>query len=272
MARIAIDLTHKQRDWKGYAAFWNTLIPTMPQHTFELLAAPQMLDAPTLAQYDALVLALPCNAQITEPTISAIRVWITEQRKGLFLFSHYTGDTHHRTNLNQLARPLGVQFNEDLVLPHGFTAKEDGHAHVLSRDGIVRDAFGNITKDLVVRIDLLGGPLGAHPLMQGVHSLGFLSACSLDVTKPSLDFALTSPPDSSILKPRGERTEENWIIQIDPWVFAGKEAALLFAAFHSERGKIAACGSWKFISSDVITTHRVDNNVFIQNVIEWLVN
>lgn len=263
MARIAIDLSHEQRDWQGYYPSLNVVLQSMPGHTFEAIQAPRSLDASTLASYDALILALPCNIQMSADAISAVRAWITENRKGLFLLSSYTGDTHHRTNLNLLARSLGVLFNEDLVLPHGRMSDQDGHTQVFNRGG---------DGTFVVRAGVPGGPLGAHPVAQNVRTLGFLSACSLDVSTSAIQFVLPSPPDSAILKPHGERSSRGWITRIMPWVYERDAAVSLFAAFQSDLGKVAASGTWKLLLPELLQTQNVDNFRFVKNVIEWLVS
>lgn len=263
MARIAIDLSHEQREWRGFYPSLHAVLQTIPQHTFETIDAPRALDAATLARYDALILALPCNVELSASSIGAVRAWVTENRKGLCLLSNYTGDTHHRTNLNQLARPLGVQFNEDLVLPHGRTDDNDGHAQVFDR--------GSDGK-YVVRASIPGGPIGAHPLAHHVQTLGFLSACSLEVTTPTLEFALMSSPDSAILKPLGERNSRGWILKIKPWVYQQDHSATLFAAFRADLGKVVACGTWKLLLPELLQAQKVDNAALLKNAMEWLVS
>jgi hypothetical protein len=208
MARIAIDLAHAQREWYGYYPSIAHQTRALTAHTFETIEPGKMLDAATLASYDALILALPCNVELRDDEIRAVRAWVTEEGKGIFLLASYSGGAHHRTNLNELARPLGVEFAENVVLPHACTTNEDGHAQVFDR--------GGAGSKYVVRAAPPGGVIGAHPLAQHIHALGFLSACSLKISNAPLQFLLPAPDDSAVLEPLSPiRNSKGWIMKIN---------------------------------------------------------
>lgn len=262
MARIAIDLSHEQREWYGYYPSVLQQCKQLPAHTFETIEKGKSLDAATLAPYDALILALPCNVELRDDEIAAVRAWVTEQGKGLFLLSSYSGDAHHRTNLNALARPLGVRFNEDLVLPHDRTSDSDGHAQVYDRGASAR---------YIVHVAAAGLSFGAHPLAQNIQTLGFLSACSLNVSNPQLQFWLTSPSDSAVLEPASPiRNSKGWIMKIN-WSLSAHKSVMLLAAGKADSGKIVACGSWKLWLPELLASQSVDNAQLFANVVEWLV-
>jgi hypothetical protein len=263
VARIAIDLAHAQRGWNGYYPSLLNQCRVLTAHTFETIEADKTLDAATLAPYDALILALPCNVELRAPEIDAVRAWVTENRKGLFLLSYYSGDSHHRTNLNQLARPLGVEFDEDLIMPHDRITNADAQAQVTNR--------GDDGK-YVVRVSPPGGALGAHPIAQNIRALGFLSACSLKLSNVSLQFLLTSPQDSARLEPYLPlRGPGGWIMKTD-WARSGYASVPLFAAWQADLGKVAASGTWKLWLPELLATQKVENAQLFENVVEWLVN
>lgn len=262
MARIAIDLSHEQREWYGYYPSLVNQTRALTAHTFETIEPGRTLDAATLTPYDALILALPCNVELRDDQIHAVRAWVTENRKGLFLLSFYSGDAHHRTNLNRLARPLGVEFAEDVVLPHACTTDNDGHAQVFDR--------GSSAK-YVVRAAPPGGLVGAHPLVHNVRALGFLSACSLKISNAPLQFLLPSPNDSAILEPLSPiRNSKGWIMKIN-WGLVAHKSAPLLAAWQTDFGKIVACGTWKLWLPELLASQKVDNAQLFANVVEWLV-
>lgn len=263
MARIAIDLSHEQREWYGYYPSLLNQCRALTAHTFENIDAGKTLDAATLAPYDALILALPCNVELRDEEIGAVRAWVTENRKGLFLLSYYSGDAHHRTNLNRLADPLGVKFAEDVVMPHDRITNADGHAQVFDR--------GGSGSKYVVRVSPPGGILGAHPLAQGIHALGFLSACSLKISNAPLQFLLPSPNDSAILEPYMPiRNSRGWIMKTD-WARSGYASLPLLAAWQADFGKVVACGTWKLWLPELLASQKVDNAQLFANVVEWLV-
>jgi hypothetical protein len=262
MARIAIDLSHAQRGWNGFYPSLLNQCRALSAHTFETIEPGKMLDAAALASYDALILALPCNVELHAAEIDAVRAWVTENHTGLFLLSYYSGDSHHRTNLNQLARPLGVEFAEDLVMPHDRITNADAQAQVTNRGGDGK---------YVVRVAPPGGALGAHPIAQTIRALAFLSACSLKLSNVSLQFLLTSPPDAARLEPHMPlRGPGGWIMKTD-WARSGYASLPLFAAWRADLGKVAASGTWKLWLPELLATQNVDNAQLFANVIEWLV-
>lgn len=262
MARIAIDLSHNQRNWNGYFPSLQNQSRTMTAHTFETIEAPRTLDAATLANYDALILALPCNQVMPDDTINAVRAWVTENKKGLFLLSSYSGDAHHRTNLNDLARPLGVEFSEDLVMPHDRVTDDDGHNHVRDRGG---------TAMYIVRVSPPGAAIGMHPIAQNIKTLGFLSACSIKFLHAPIQFLLPSPNDSAILEPQEPIRNGRWIYYIN-WALAMHQSVPLLAAWQADFGKVVAIGAWKLWLPELLTTQNVDNEQLFKNVIEWLIS
>lgn len=263
MARIAIDLSHAQREWYGYYPSVANQARALTAHTFETIEPGKTLDAATLALYDALILALPCNVELRDDEIQSVRAWVTENKKGLFLLSSYSGDAHHRTNLNHLARSLGVEFAEDIVLPHACTTNEDGHAQVFDR--------GGAGSKYVVHVSPPGGVIGAHPLAQNIQALGFLSACSLKISNAPLQFVLPAPNDSAILEPLSPiRNSKGWIMKIN-WGLRAHSSAPLLAAWQTDFGKVVACGAWKLWLPELLASQSVDNAQLFANVVEWLV-
>ncbi|MCG3142533.1 MAG: hypothetical protein HDKAJFGB_04028 [Anaerolineae bacterium] len=262
MARIAIDLSHEQREWYGYYPSVLQQCKPLTAHTFETIEKGRGLDAATLAPYDALILALPCNVELREDEINAVRAWVTEEGKGIFLLSSYSGDAHHRTNLNALARPFGIRFNEDLVLPHDRTTDNDGHAQVYDRGASDR---------YTVRVDAAGLSFGAHPLSHKIQTLGFLSTCSLNVSNPQLQFWVSSPADSAALEPASPiRNSKGWIMKIN-WALSAHKSVILLAAGKADSGKIVACGSWKLWLPELLVSQSVDNAQLFANVVDWLI-
>ena len=263
MARIAIDLSHEQREWNGYYPSIAQQCRALSAHTFEILEKGKTLEAATLAPYDALILALPCNVEMGAEEVEAVRRWATEEGKGLFLLSFYSGDAHHRTNFNHLARALGVEFSENVIMPHDRITNADGHAQVFDR--------GGADSKYVVRVSPPGGVLGTHPLAQNLRALGFLSACSLKMQSVPLQFVLHSPKDSAILEPYMPiRISKGWIMKMD-WARSGYDAMPLFAAWQKDFGKIVACGTWKLWLPELLAAQKVDNAQLFANVLEWLV-
>ncbi len=261
MARIAIDLSHEQREWYGYYPSLVSQTRALTAHVFEPIEKGKALDAATLAPYDALILALPCNVELGADEINAVRAWVTEEGKGIFLLSAYSGDAHHRTNLNALARPLGVRFNEDVILPSACTSDEDGHAQVYDRGANAR---------YVVRVAASHFSFALHPLARNIQTLGFLSTCSLNVSNPQLQFWAASPPDSATLEPASPiRNSKGWIMKIN-WALSAHKSAILLAAGRADSGKIVACGSWKLWLPELLASQSVDNARLFENIIEWL--
>ncbi|MCC7162939.1 MAG: TIR domain-containing protein [Anaerolineae bacterium] len=263
---IAIDFAHNQQDnlitgWDGYYAAINEFAATLPDVTWTNLMPGQTFSANTLKSLSAVIVATPFHTILTDQEIENVRKWVQAGGR-IALLASYTADLHHLSNLNALARTLGFEFVENLVLPPDVAT--DHYARVQARSQ-------GEDRRLIVVANPPGGPLGAHPLLNGVKQVGFLSACGIVATiTPECFITHTS---GGVMQPYGPKDPRGWMQQIVEWKKINHEQDVtLFAAWTRGKGKIIAVGSWKLVLPNLTNAPDLDNAKLFQNMLRWLVN
>lgn len=264
---IALDFSHQQQDdgykgWDGYFTAITELAKTVPEVTWAEWMPGQTLAADTLRSVDALILATPFHTVLTDREIENVRTWVQSGGR-IALLSNYTADLHHLSNLNALARALGFEFAENLVLPSGSASDHNARLQARSQGDDRR---------LVVVANPPGGPLGTHPLLEGVKQVGFLSTCTISVHTSTPECFITHGT-GVVMQPTGPKDPRGWMQQIVEWKKIDREQDVtLFAAWTRGKGKIIAVGTWKFVLPRLTNAPDLDNARLFQNMVRWLVH
>jgi hypothetical protein len=255
---VAIDTAHGQKDWRGFTAGVGQAFKGLAEFAFQTVGPGQALTSVRLNQFAVLVLALPLKAPLADEEIINIHEWVTTEGKGLLMLSHYSGDAHHGSNLNSLARLFGFEFAEELVLPLGRSADVDARYQAFD---------SGQDRGLVVIVEVPDA--NAHPIVGGLQKIALLSACGLTNISSLPAFVLNGPP-SAIMRPKGPKDAQGWMLQIQQWLKEGEGSVPLLAAWHSGLGKVVAVATWKIVLPAFTGSGEFDNRRFLANAISWL--
>lgn len=264
---IALDFSHQQQDdgykgWDGYYTAITELAKTVPDVTWTEWMPGQTFAANTLASVKAVILAAPFHTILSDREIDHVRNWVQSGGR-IALLSNYTADLHHASNLNALARALGFEFAENLVLPAGSASDLNARLQARSQGDDRR---------LVVVANPPGGPLGTHPLLEGVKQVGFLSACTISAYTSTPECFITHA-SGVVMQPFGPKDPKGWMQQIVEWRKNDRaQDVTLFAAWTRGQGKLIAVGTWKFVLPKLTNAPDLDNARLFQNMVRWLVN
>lgn len=157
---------------------------------------------------------------------------------GLLLLSEYGSDYLQKTNINDLSGKFGIKFEKNLIQE-------------------VNKANQNCTSILHIQ-DFL-----KHQLTKHVREIKIGGACSLFLSKDA--------------NPLLESTENAWPeifdSTIEKWIKEGEEEKQIIAAYSEfGQGKVVAIGDIDIFTSDSnIGLNSLDNQRFLQNIINWLI-
>ncbi len=188
---------------------------------------------------DLLVIVAPYHTHLQPSEIRDL-VRFVENGGSLLVMSYYTGDGHHESNLSELAKKFGVEFNHDQV-------EDTVHYHHYHYNIIVE----NIPQQ--------------PEILQGVGRLCFPLCCSLKVDDPA-QVILRSGPHSY--------TREAEIVdrgRIQTWTQTTKKEVPLVALSTHGAGRFAAIGTWEVFLSDYMDLKKnFDNAQLYLNLLQWL--
>lgn len=208
----------------------------------------------SLADYTMLVLAMgpQGQTQLTDDELETLHGFV-RGGGGLLVLGAYTGDWHHKANLNRLIEGYGIAFNRDVVLPAG--SKAD--------DGFVQG--GNLGR--AMRCVANAFPSSSARMLSLLDQVGVvaaLSSCSLYVDEGMASPVLQASPDSIILEPEPAGAG----IRIQGYVERGQGPAVVAAA--STSAKVIVAGSWRLFLDAFMADPRCANRQLFTNVLDWL--
>ncbi|MFX0081036.1 MAG: hypothetical protein ACFE94_04710 [Candidatus Hodarchaeota archaeon] len=190
-----------------------------------------------LRDVDLLVIGNPIDDYFSTPEVKII-VDFVRSGGGLLLLSEYGADYLQKTNINDISGKFGIKFEKNLI-------KE------------VNKANQNFTSILHIQ-DFL-----KHQLTKHIREIKIGGACSLFLSKDA--------------KPLLQSNEEAWPeifnSAAEQWVKEGEEEKQIIAAYSEfGQGKVVAIGDIDLFTSDSnIGSNSLDNQRFIENIINWLI-
>jgi len=169
-----------------------------------------------------------------------VKIIVDYVRSGgsLLLLSEYGSDYLQKTNINDISGKFGIKFEKNLI-------KE------------VNKANQNCTSIIHIQKFL------KHQLTKHIREMKIGGACSVFLSKDA--------------KPLLQSTEEAWPeifnSSTEKWIKEGEEEKQIIAAYSEfGRGKVIAIGDIDIFTSDSnIGLNSLDNQKFIQNMINWLI-
>ena len=190
-----------------------------------------------LKETDLLLIGNPIDDFFSSIEVKSV-VDFVRSGGGLLLLSEYGSDYLQKTNLNEIAGKLGINFEKNLV-------KE------------VNKANQNYISTLHITNFL------KHPLTKNIREIKIGGSCSLSLSKDSKPLLLTN--QNSWPEVFNSSTEQ--------WIKEDEEKEQIIAAFTEfGKGKVVAIGDIDIFTSDSnFGLNSLDNQKFIQNIINWLI-
>ncbi|MFX1478156.1 MAG: DUF4350 domain-containing protein [Promethearchaeota archaeon] len=190
----------------------------------------------TLKQVELLVIGNPINDFFSSDEIKDILDFV-RTGGGLLLFSEYGSDYLQKTNLNDISGKFGITFEKNLI-------KE------------VNKENQNCTSILHIQ------DFSKHPITKQLREIKIGGACSLFLNKNA----------KSLLETNETSWPEIYNSSTEQWIKESDEERQIIGAFSEfGRGKVVALGDIDMVTSDLnIGLKSLDNQKFIQNVINWL--
>ena len=186
---------------------------------------------------DLLVIGNPIDDFFSTPEVKIIVVFVRSGGR-LLLLSEYGSDYLQKTNINDISGKFGIKFEKNLL-------KE------------VNKANQNCTSILHIQNFL------KHQLTKHIREIKIGGTCSLFLSKDA--------------KPLLQSSENTWPEIFDSsteqWIKDGEEEKQIIAAYSEfGQGKVIAIGDIDIFTSDSnIGSNSLDNQKFIQNIINWLI-
>lgn len=186
---------------------------------------------------DLLVIGNPIDDFFSTPEVKIIVDFVRSGGR-LLLLSEYGSDYLQKTNINDISGKFGIKFEKNLL-------KE------------VNKANQNCTSILHIQNFL------KHQLTKHIREIKIGGTCSLFLSKDA--------------KPLLQSSEGTWPEIFDSsteqWIKDGEEEKQIIAAYSEfGQGKVIAIGDIDIFTSDSnIGSNSLDNQKFIQNIINWLI-
>jgi len=186
---------------------------------------------------DLLVIGNPIDDFFSTPEVKIIVDFVRSGGR-LLLLSEYGSDYLQKTNINDISGKFGIKFEKNLL-------KE------------VNKANQNCTSILHIQNFL------KHQLTKNIREIKIGGTCSLFLSKDA--------------KPLLQSSEGTWPEIFDSsteqWIKDGEEEKQIIAAYSEfGQGKVIAIGDIDIFTSDSnIGSNSLDNQKFIQNIINWLI-
>ena len=157
---------------------------------------------------------------------------------GLLLLSEYGSDFLQKTNINDLSGKFGIRFEKNLIKQ-------------------VNTVNQNCTSILHIQ------ELSKHQLVKHIRELNIGGACSLFLSKDA----------RSLLETKENSWPEIFNNTTEQWIREGEKEEQIIAAYSEfGQGKVVAIGDIDIFTSDSnIGLHSLDNQRFVQNIINWLI-
>jgi len=195
------------------------------------------LKSDILKDIDLLLIGNPIDDFFSSIEVKSV-VDFVRSGGGLLLMSEYGSDYLQKTNLNEIAGKFGINFEKNLV-------KE------------VNKANQNYISTLHITNFL------KHPITKHIREIKIGGACSLSLNKASKPLLLTNETSWS----------EVFNSSTEHWIKEDEEKEQTIAAFTEfGKGKVIAIGDIDIFTSDSnFGLNSLDNQKFIHNIINWLI-
>ncbi|MEJ2251263.1 MAG: hypothetical protein P8Y70_04960 [Candidatus Lokiarchaeota archaeon] len=240
-ARIGFDYSHNNKltlEASSYADFFQFLFAS--GYKMGKIQA-GFTSTGKLKDYDAIILSTPRNTNLTEEEIQNL-VEYTKKGGSLLIINSTGGDYKNKTNLNELTRNFGFEFNSDEI------------------------------NDSMNYIKLQRRPLitkfSAHIVTEQIEKIVFSSACSLNIFKD------TEENEKIKIKEIILSGLNSWhkIYNGEEWIEEDFPKVPLMTTVEFYEGKILAFGALSLFSSlgTEYGFYAYDNDILIGNILKWL--
>ncbi|MFX0132763.1 MAG: Gldg family protein [Candidatus Hodarchaeota archaeon] len=239
--KVAFDRTHKEilkigktgeHEWES----WANAEELIRKKGFENINLEKSaLKYSDLSQYNILIIGAP-QTKFSDDEISSI-VQFVKKGGNLLAINEQGGDLRNNTNLSEITKNFGIEFNNDMI-----------HDKVHNIKGY---AYGPVISDFQY----------CSSLTFNIREFNILLGCSLKVSNEALIVARSSKDSYVKIKtPSGK------------WIKREGASLPVLAAYESagEGGRVVAIGDPHVFSDDDVGMPLYNNRVLFNNIIDWL--
>lgn len=256
---VIFDESFNQDKWDAQpltSAGYSTIAQSVTQDYSVKTKSDGYLDSRSLPPQGILILPTPYGVLVDEEQYKEISKWIIRGGRLLF-FGFYLMEAHHYSNLNNLARRLGLEFSHNLTMPKGRESYRD----------CIEQAYAYAKREFWIHTQLAGEP-SAHPLLDGINTVALTSSCTIE---PSVqpDLIASTSVSVAVLHARGHKSPEGRLDQLTDYVLDKHANSPVLCACKYGKGRVVALGTWKVFINEMVEDDN-DNLKLFQNVIAWL--
>jgi hypothetical protein len=259
--RLVVDQSYQQDQWYGeptLAAGYSGIRSVLGESTLCTVHHAGYGSTSALEEIDVLVLPTPYRTFVPELDYREIVRWV-QKGGGLLVLGVYLMEAHHRNNLNNLLRRLGIEFRHDLLMPTGCESFQQCMAQSF--------AYQDASLWIVGKWD--AQPSG-HPILSGLDAIAFTSSCSIECAERSELLVETAEP-VAVLHAKGFKDPETGrMVRLTDYVLDGHHKAPFMAALRFGKGRVIGIGSWKIFLNEFIDNKSFSNARLLRNCVRWL--
>ncbi|NHI91727.1 MAG: hypothetical protein EAX96_04425 [Candidatus Lokiarchaeota archaeon] len=237
--RILIDQSHKnlffskfeaENDWEK----WNQSKKLFKELDFEIKLVKEInSETINLENGEIFIIGGP-QKEYTQKEIEII--WKFVENLGSLLIMHnYGGDLKNKTNLNDLMKPFGIEFNNDLIHDEAHNVKGFIHGPIISN-------------------------FEDSPIFFDIKKFCLLLGCSIMVKPPALEVAYSDKASYT----KNYKPEDIWFDEK-----VGKKIVLAILN-EDKKGRIVALSDLHLFSDDESGLFQIDNAKLFENILDWL--
>jgi hypothetical protein len=258
---VAIDQSYQQDWWIGeptLTAGYSSITSFSPKFTSWTVHRDGYVSTNALEGTDVLILPTPFRTYVPYTEYREIVRWV-QRGGGLLLLGIYVMEVHHRNNLNQLLRRLGMEFCHNLLMPVGRESFKE----------CMDQAFEYQDSTLWI-VSGVRGSKSDHPILNNVDKIALTSSCSVECAKDP-ELLVTTSDDVSTLHVKGFKDPETGrIVRPTDYILDKRGPGAFLAALRYGKGRVVGIGSWKVFLNEFLENESLDNSKLLHNCITWL--
>ena len=237
--RILIDQTHEnlffskfdaENDWEK----WNQAKKLFQELDFEIKIIKEFTaDYINLENGEILIIGGP-KKTFTKIDMDLIRKF-TQNSGSLLIMHDHGGDLKNNTNLNELMKIYGIEFNNDLIHDEAHNVKGFVHGPIIQN-------------------------FEETPIFFNIKNFCLLLGCSLNVKSPAQKIAYSDKNSYT----KNYKSNDIWLDEN----YGKKTVAAILNA--GKMGRIVALGDLHLFSDDESGLFLLENAKLLENILEWL--
>ncbi len=257
---IALDLSYRQNEWFGKPTIREGYQNIFQDLNIEVKSIAHGYQSPeSIDNTKVLILPTPFGTMVNDDEYENLSNWVYAGG-GLLITGIYLMESHHYSNLNQLARRFGFEFSKNLTMPIG---KEDFYS-------CMDQSFTFQNKEYWI-IDNIESNNDSHPILNGVSRIGITSACTISDPMSS-ELIIGTSSSVAHMHAKGRKSPDGRLVQLTDYILDKHDKANHMIALKHGKGRVIGIGSWKIFLNEMVEDSSLHNKRLFVNSFAWLKN